>query len=89
MRSKELTDVMELHFTPTNGPADEAIDRLMTMVGGIEQPELVRELILAALKAGQEIDEYLFERDAFYRQNFRTISPYSQSIRIRVGPNSA
>ena len=57
MRSKELTDVMELHFTPTNGPADEAIDRLMTMVGGIQRPELVRELILAALKAGQENEE--------------------------------
>jgi uncharacterized protein (TIGR00730 family) len=57
MRAKESTDVMELHFTPTNGPADEAIDQLMTMVGGIQRPELVRELILAALKAGQENDE--------------------------------
>jgi uncharacterized protein (TIGR00730 family) len=48
---------MELHFTPTNGPADDAIDRLMTLVGGIRQPDLVRELILAALKAGQENDD--------------------------------
>lgn len=57
MGTEESTDVMELHFTPTNGPADDAIDRLMTMVGGIQRPELVRELILAALKAGQENDE--------------------------------
>ena len=57
MANDELTDMMELHFTPTNGPADVAIDQLMTMVGGIRRPELVRELILAALKAGQESDE--------------------------------
>ena len=48
---------MELHFTPTNGPADEAIADLCRMVGGIRRPEIVRELILAALKAGQEDDE--------------------------------
>lgn len=49
--------MMKLHFTRTNGPADETIDRLMTLVGGIRRPDLVRELILAALKAGQEDDE--------------------------------
>ncbi len=48
---------MELHFTPTNGPADEAIADLIKMVGGIRRPGLVRELLLAALKAGQEDDE--------------------------------
>jgi uncharacterized protein (TIGR00730 family) len=48
---------MELHFTPTNGPADEAIAALFKMVGGIHRPEIVRELILAALKAGQEDDK--------------------------------
>ncbi len=48
---------MELHFTPTNGPADEAIAALFKMVGGIHRPEIVRELILAALKAGQEDDQ--------------------------------
>ena len=48
---------MELHFTPTNGPADDAIAALRRLVGGIRRPEIVRELILAALKAGQEDDE--------------------------------
>ena len=48
---------MELHFTKTNGPADEAIDRLIKLVGDIHHPEIVREMILAALKAGQEGDE--------------------------------
>lgn len=48
---------MDLHFTRTNGSADEAIDRLMELVGSIQRPEIVREMILAALKAGQEDDE--------------------------------
>ena len=48
---------MELHFTPTNGPADDAIAALLQLVGGIRRPDIVRELILAALKAGQEDDE--------------------------------
>lgn len=54
MAAGKSTDVMPLHFTWTNGPADDAIDRLMTLVGGIQSPEIVREMILAALKAGQE-----------------------------------
>jgi uncharacterized protein (TIGR00730 family) len=45
---------MKLHFTRTNGPVDEAIDQLMDLVGDIDHPEIVREMILAALKAGQE-----------------------------------
>lgn len=48
---------MELHFTRTNGPADEAIDQLMELAGNINHPEIVREMILAALKAGQEEDK--------------------------------
>lgn len=46
--------MLELHFTRTNGPADEAIDQLMQLVGDIQHPEIVREMILASLKAGQE-----------------------------------
>lgn len=45
-----------LHFTRTNGPVDDAIDRLIDQVGGIAHPDIVREIILAALKAGQEND---------------------------------
>ncbi len=44
----------ELHFTPTNGPVDQAIGELIKQVGGVGRAEIVRELILAALKAGQE-----------------------------------
>lgn len=45
---------MELHFTKTNGPVDSAIDQLIALAGHVCCPELVREMILAALKAGQE-----------------------------------
>ncbi len=48
---------MEIHFTRTNGHVDEAIDQLMELLGPIHYPEIVREMILAALKAGQEDDE--------------------------------
>ncbi len=45
---------MELHFTRTNGPVDDMIDRLMEAVGPVHHPDLVREMIIAALKAGQD-----------------------------------
>ncbi len=45
---------MTLHFTRTNGPIDETIDGLMKQAGDIHRPEYVREMILAALKAGLE-----------------------------------
>ena len=48
---------MELHFTKTNGVVDEAIDRLIELSDEVRRPEIVREMILAALKAGQEDDE--------------------------------
>lgn len=48
---------MKLHFNRQNGPVDEAIDNLMTLADGIQRPEYIREMIIAALKAGQEDDE--------------------------------
>ncbi len=48
---------MKLHFTRTNGAFDESIDALIEQAEGIRRPEYVREMILAALKAGQEADE--------------------------------
>lgn len=45
---------MELHFTRTNGPVDVMTDQLMDLAGSLRHPDLVREMILAALKAGQE-----------------------------------
>ena len=48
---------MKLSFSRKNGAVDEAIDRLLEQAGGIQRPEIVREMILASLKAGQEDDE--------------------------------
>jgi len=47
---------MELHFTKTNGPVDDAVDELLRLAGDVQHAEIVREMILAALKAGQEAD---------------------------------
>ena len=48
---------MKLYFTRTNGQFDEAIDQLIERAGDIRSPELVREMILSSLKAGQEEGE--------------------------------
>lgn len=47
---------MEIHFRRDNGPVDEAIQDLIQLVGDIRRPGIVREMILASLKAGQEDD---------------------------------
>lgn len=45
---------MELHFTRTNGAVDDAIDDLTALVGDVSHPKFIREMIIAALKAGME-----------------------------------
>ena len=50
----ETPPSIELHFSSTNGPVDQAIEDLIVAVGGIDHRGIVREMILAALKAGQE-----------------------------------
>lgn len=47
---------MEIHFKNNNGPVDELIEKLIVLSGDIDRPEIVREMILASLKAGQEDD---------------------------------
>ena len=45
---------MKLHFTRNNGPMDDSIHRMIELAGGINNTEIIREMILTALKAGQE-----------------------------------
>ncbi len=74
--------MIELHFTRTNGPVDEAIDQLIGLAGGIHHTDLVREMILAALKAGQE------EKD---RANLKLIKTTMKEMRFTAkvfGPYS-
>ncbi|MBN1104225.1 MAG: TIGR00730 family Rossman fold protein [Deltaproteobacteria bacterium] len=47
---------MEIHFKRDNGPLDEAIREVLALAGGIRRPEIIREMIIASLKAGQEDD---------------------------------
>jgi uncharacterized protein (TIGR00730 family) len=46
-----------LHFNEDNGEIDKTIYDLFQLAGGIHHPEIIRELILASLKAGQENPE--------------------------------
>lgn len=43
-----------LHFAKRNGPVEDVINNLIELAGNIRHPEYVREMILTALKAGQE-----------------------------------
>jgi len=47
---------MQLRFTRTNGEVDNLIDELLEKAGDIHHPHLVREMIISALKAGQDTD---------------------------------
>lgn len=44
----------DFHFKRTEGEIDKAIDQLIDLVDDMEHPDLVREMIVAALKAGHE-----------------------------------
>jgi hypothetical protein len=45
---------MEIRFSQPNEKLDAVIDQLIGLVGNVHHPRIVREMILAALKAGQE-----------------------------------
>src|SRR5512145_651654 len=48
---------MKIFFDKDNGQIDEMINQLMESAEGIRKPKYVREMIIASLKAGQEVDE--------------------------------
>jgi uncharacterized protein (TIGR00730 family) len=47
----------KIYFTRSNGPVDDSIDKLMELLGTVHHPDIVREMIIAALKAGQEDED--------------------------------
>ncbi|OGT98321.1 MAG: Rossman fold protein, TIGR00730 family [Geobacteraceae bacterium GWB2_52_12] len=47
---------MELSFTRSNPPIDEIISRLLEESGGIYHPAIIKEMIVATLKIGQDVD---------------------------------
>ena len=58
MRTESESNVkgsgMEIRFSQPNEKLDPLIDQLIGLVGSVHHPSMVREMILAALKAGQE-----------------------------------
>jgi uncharacterized protein (TIGR00730 family) len=53
----EMINSKPLHFNEDNGEIDRSIFDLFRLAGGIHHQKIIREMILAALKAGQENDE--------------------------------
>lgn len=47
---------MELSFSRSNEPIDQIISRLVEESGGIHHPVIIKEMILATLKIGQDVD---------------------------------
>jgi uncharacterized protein (TIGR00730 family) len=47
---------MELSFSRSNGPIDQIINQLVEESGGIHHPAVIKEMILATLKIGQDVD---------------------------------
>ena len=48
--------IMELSFSKSNEPVDQIITRLIEESGGIHHPSIVKEMLLATLKIGQDVD---------------------------------
>src|SRR3990170_5272039 len=51
---KEKKTVIDLSFQRTGNPVDEVIDNLIELAGPVQHPDLIREMIITALKAGRE-----------------------------------
>jgi uncharacterized protein (TIGR00730 family) len=80
---------MQLRFTRTNGAVDELIDELFETAGGIHHPNMVREMILSALKAGQDTD-YLADLKLLnntmkeMRYTSRVFAPYRDKKKVTI-----
>lgn len=80
---------MELSFVRTNGEIDRLIDELIRKAGRIHQPALVREMIIAALKAGQETDypadlKMLNSTIKEMRYTNKVFAPYRQRKKVTI-----
>ncbi|KIH75958.1 hypothetical protein SAMN05660860_02782 [Geoalkalibacter ferrihydriticus] len=79
---------MELRFNRSNGPIDDLIDELMARVD-VHHPPLVREMILSALKAGQDIDypaDLKLMRTTMKEMRYTTkiFAPYRQRRKVTI-----
>jgi uncharacterized protein (TIGR00730 family) len=80
---------MQLRFTRTNGEMDTLIDELLEKAGGVFHPALTRELILSALKAGQDTD-YLADLKLLnntmkeMRYTTKVFAPYRDKTKVTI-----
>lgn len=80
---------MQLSFNRANIGIDEAIDALIERVGGIHHPEMVREMIISALKAGQDTD-YLADLKLLsntmkeMRYTNKVFGPYRHATKVTI-----
>ncbi len=80
---------MKLIFARANGEFDRAVDELIEKAGGVHHPEIVREMIIAALKAGQETD-YLADLKMLnstmkeMRYTNKVFAPYRQRKKVTI-----
>ncbi len=56
MTPSQKAYIMELSFSKSNQPIDDTINRLIEESGGIHHPAIIKEMILATLKIGQDVD---------------------------------
>ena len=79
----------ELHFGRSNGVIDETLDMLMDMLPGIADRDIVREMLLAALKAGSEgssrADLKLMNTTLKeMRYTTKVFAPYRDTVKVTV-----
>jgi len=80
---------MELSFSRSNGEIDRIIDKLIEEAGGVHHSGLIREIIISALKAGQESD-YLADLKMLnntmkeMRYTNRVFDPFRQRKKVTI-----
>ena len=80
---------MELSFTRTNSAIDLIIDELLRVAENVNHPKLIREMIITALKAGQETD-YLTDLKMLnitmkeMRYTNKVFAPYRRKKKVTI-----
>jgi len=79
---------MDISFKKTNGPIDDLIDEILSMAD-VHHPEIIREMVLSALKTGQESD-YLADlkmlRSTMKEMRYTTkmFGPYRERKKVTI-----
>lgn len=80
---------MDLSFKRRNGKIDDLIDTLMESVDAIHHPDMIREMIISALKSGQECD-YLADLKLLnntmkeMRYTTNVFAPYREKRKVTI-----